>query len=78
MDSAKKILAALAIVLSGCATSSPSTGRAPIDESLIAECPPLNPLADGDSRTVLRWALATVDQYNDCALGKKKLAEAVR
>lgn len=46
--------------------------------SLTEPCPELNPLADGDSKAVLRWSLAAVDAYNDCRVKHRKLVDAVR
>ena len=76
-----KNLSILAAVFSlqGClASMPPSTARAPVDQSLIEPCPPLSPLADGDSKTVLRWSLATVDAYADCSSRHQRLVEAVK
>ncbi len=49
-----------------------------MDASLTEPCLPLSPLADGDSKTVLRWALGAVDAYTDCAARHGRLVEAVR
>lgn len=73
-------IAALASsLLASCASTGQSTGtRAPLDATLTAPCPPLDPLADGQAATVFRWALAAVDAYRDCADAKARLVEAVR
>lgn len=72
------LIAALASsLLASCASTQPSAAK-DVDPSLTEECPPLSLLADGNGPTVLRWILATVDAYNDCATSKKRLAEAVR
>ena len=68
-----------ALAMMGCVASMPpSTGRTPPDASLLEPCPPLNPLSKGDGESVYRWALATVDEYRDCAARHQRLGEAVR
>ena len=72
-------IAACASLTAACASfEPPSTGRSILDASLTEPCPPLSPPADGTGASVLRWALATVDAYHDCAASKRRLAEAVR
>ena len=71
------LLAASALM--GCVhLTAPSTVRAPLDASLLEPCPPLSLLADGDSKTVLRWMLVSADAYQDCASKHQRLVEAVR
>ena len=67
------------LAATGCASlTATSTGRTPIPASLTQPCPPLDLLTEGAGPTVLRWALATVDAYADCAARHQKLVEAVR
>ena len=72
-------IAMSACLIVGCnASMPPSQGRATLDASLTEPCPPLSLLADGTAGTVLRWALETVDAYNDCSTKHKKLVEATK
>ena len=54
-------------MLMACASSTPpSRAISPPPADLAQPCEPLAPLADGIAATVLRWAVATVEQYQDC------------
>ena len=53
-------------MLMACASSTKQLQASPPPPDLAQPCEPLPPLADGIAATVLRWAVATVEQYQDC------------
>lgn len=75
----KLVLCLAVFMLAGCATvPSPSEARAVIDTRLTNPCPPLLPLTDGESGTVLRWIAEFAEQYRQCARQLDALVEAIK
>jgi hypothetical protein len=66
----------LALLISGCTTVvKPETK---INASLLQPCPKLEKLEGTNGKIIIKWALETVNTYNECKLKHDSLVEAVK
>ncbi|WP_457651078.1 Rz1-like lysis system protein LysC, partial [Propionibacterium freudenreichii] len=54
-------------MLTACASSPAPSSLPPPPANLAQPCPPPQPPADGTGATLLRWAVAMVEDYRECS-----------
>ena len=68
-----------ALMLCGCATSTPQSTpptKASLDSALAAPCPPVERPASPDYDVWQEWAIALLRQYAECAARHAKTVQA--
>jgi len=65
------------LLLTGCATLTPSS-QARISEALLASCPDLVGLSDGDFKSVVDHLVYVAGEYHECKAKHRGLSEAVK
>lgn len=69
----------VALMLSGCATSTPPSTlpiRASLDSALAAPCPPVGRPAAADYDAWQTWVIELLRQYSECAARHAKTVQA--
>lgn len=81
---AYKILLALsvgvviALFVTGCGHQVVVSDNTKLAANLTQPCPPLNKLNAGDGKTIARWAINTVNMYQDCRDRHSALVEVFK